>query len=238
MPTCCQYPRDPRDHRAMSNVLTIERLTRRYRSGTEELTVLNEVSFSLAAGEAVAVVGPSGSGKSTLLGLVAGLDQPSAGRVLFEGRDLATLREGELAAFRGRRMGFLFQQYRLLAALTAEENVRTPLELAGVSGSRERARAWLTTVGLAARLTHLPAQLSGGEQQRVALARALAPGPALLFADEPTGNLDSATGAAITKLIFSAVRDQQVACLFVTHDRELAQRADRIIELKDGRIVA
>ncbi len=222
----------------MTHLLTIERLTRRYRSGATDLTVLDDVSFSLAAGEAVAVVGPSGSGKSTLLGLVAGLDQPSSGRVLVEGRDLAQLSEGDMAAFRGRRMGFLFQQYRLFAALTAEENVRTPLELAGAREARTRARTWLDKVGLGARATHLPAQLSGGEQQRVALARAMAPGPALLFADEPTGNLDSATGAAITDLIFAAVREQQVACVFVTHDRELAKRADRIIELKDGRIVS
>lgn len=221
----------------MTDLLTIDRLTRRYRSGADELTVLDDVSFTLAAGEAVAVVGPSGSGKSTLLGLVAGLDQPSGGRVLIEGRDLAQLSEAEMAAFRGRRMGFLFQQYRLLAALTAEENVRTPLELAGARDAKARARAWLAQVGLAARTAHLPAQLSGGEQQRVALARALAPGPALLFADEPTGNLDSATGGAITDLIFAAVREQRVACLYVTHDRELAKRADRIIELKDGRIV-
>lgn len=218
-------------------ILAIDHLTRTYLSAGRHLTVLEDISCSVRAGEAVAVVGPSGSGKSTLLGLVAGLDRPTAGTVTVEGRDLATLGEAELAAFRGRRMGFLFQQYRLLAALTAEENVRTPLELAGSRDAGARARRWLERVGLADRGHHLPSQLSGGEQQRVALARALVAGPALLFADEPTGNLDSATGAAIAELIFSAVREQGVTCLYVTHDRALAQRADRIIALKDGRIV-
>lgn len=217
-------------------ILDIRNLTRSYRSGGRELTVLDGVSFSVAQGEAVAVIGPSGSGKSTLLGLVAGLDRPTAGSVHVEGRDLAALTEAELASFRGRRMGFLFQQYRLLPALTAEENVRTPLELASAPDAQERARAWLDRVGLGARGHHLPAQLSGGEQQRVALARALAPGPALLFADEPTGNLDSATGTAIADLIFGAVREHGVTCLYVTHDKALAARADRIIALADGRV--
>ena len=218
-------------------ILDIRNLTRSYRSGGRDLTVLDGVTFSVAPGEAVAVVGPSGSGKSTLLGLVAGLDRPTAGSVLVEGRDLAALKEAELASFRGRRMGFLFQQYRLLPALTAEENVRTPLELAGAKDARERARTWLERVGLGARGHHLQAQLSGGEQQRVALARALAPGPALLFADEPTGNLDSATGTAIADLIFGAVREHGVTCLYVTHDKALAARADRVIALADGRVV-
>jgi putative ABC transport system ATP-binding protein len=221
----------------MSALLSIDGLSRTYRSGSSELTVLHEVSFSLAAGEAVAVVGPSGSGKSTLLGLVAGLDQPTAGTVAVAGRNLATFSEAELAAFRGRTMGFLFQSYRLLPALTAAENVRVPLELAGIREAPARARAWLERVGLGARGHHLPAQLSGGEQQRVGLARALVTAPALLFADEPTGNLDSATGSVIAELIFSAVREQGVTCLYVTHDRALAQRADRIIELADGRVI-
>lgn len=221
----------------MTAILSIAHLTQTYRSAGRELTVLNDVSFSLAPGEAVAVVGPSGSGKSTLLGLVAGLDRPSQGTVTVEGRDLAQFSEAELAAFRGRRMGFLFQHYRLLPALTAEENVRTPLELAGVRDAAAKARTWLGRVGLAGRGHHLPSQLSGGEQQRVGLARALVADPALLFADEPTGNLDSATGTAIADLVFAAVREHGVTCLYVTHDRALAQRADRIIELKDGRIV-
>ena len=221
----------------MSDLLVIAGLTKTYRSGGTELTVLHDIDLTVRAGEAVAVVGPSGSGKSTLLGLVAGLDQPTRGSVSVEGRDLSSLDEAALAAFRGRRMGFLFQHYRLLSALTAEENVRTPLELAGVRDAAVRARACLDLVGLANRGHHLPAQLSGGEQQRVGLARALVAQPALLFADEPTGNLDSATGTAIADLIFKAVREQGVTCLYVTHDRALAQRADRIIELQDGRMI-
>ncbi len=223
--------------KTMSDILVIEGLSRTYRSGGSDLTVLSQVGFRLRAGEAVAVVGPSGSGKSTLLGLVAGLDQPTAGTVSVAGRDLATFNEAELAAFRGRTIGFLFQSYRLLPALTALENIRITLELAGVFNSAQRAQTWLERVGLTGRGHHLPAQLSGGEQQRVGLARALVSEPALLFADEPTGNLDRATGAAIADLIFAAVREQGVTCLYVTHDRALAQRADRIIELADGRLV-
>lgn len=222
----------------MSDQLVISGLTKTYYSGGSELTVLQDINLTVRAGEAVAVVGPSGSGKSTLLGLVAGLDQPTRGMVSVEGRDLASLDEGALAAFRGRRMGFLFQHYRLLSALTAEENVRMPLELAGVQDAAKRARACLELVGLTHRGHHLPTQLSGGEQQRVGLARALVAQPALLFADEPTGNLDSATGTAIADLIFASVREQGVTCLYVTHDRALAQRADRIIELKDGRMIS
>ena len=221
----------------MSDLLVIAGLTKTYRSGGTELTVLHDINLTVRAGEAVAVVGPSGSGKSTLLGLVAGLDKPTRGSVTVEGRDLASLDEAALAAFRGRRMGFLFQHYRLLSALTAEENVRTPLELSGVRDAAVRARACLDLVGLANRGHHLPAQLSGGEQQRVGLARALVSQPALLFADEPTGNLDGATGTAIADLIFKVVREQGVTCLYVTHDRALAQRADRIIELQDGRMI-
>ena len=221
-------------------MLTIDRLTRSYpgaKAGDPDLTVLDQVSFTLQSGEAVAVVGPSGSGKSTLLGLVAGLDVPTQGRVLVDGQDLAQLKPGALASFRGTRMGFLFQSYRLLPTLTAEENVRIPLDLAGRADAQERAREWLERVGLGKRLHHLPAQMSGGEQQRVALARALAPGPSLLFADEPTGNLDSTTGQAITDLIFAQVRAHQVTCLYVTHDAALAARADRILRLRDGRLV-
>ena len=220
-----------------TRMLDVVALTRRYRSGSSELTVLDGISFQVATGEAVAVVGPSGSGKSTLLGLIAGLDAPTSGRVLVEGRDLASLNEADMARFRGQRLGFLFQQYRLLPALTAFENVLTPLALAGATDAETRAKTWLDRVGLGSRLHHLPAQLSGGEQQRVALARALAPSPALLFADEPTGNLDSATGTQIADLIFAAVREQGVTCLYVTHDPQLATRADRIIRLADGKIV-
>ena len=221
----------------MGDVLAIAGLGKRYPSGDGELTVLDGVTFSVAAGECVAVVGPSGSGKSTLLGLVAGLDAPSSGRVLVEGRDLAALGDRELSALRGRRMGFVFQSYRLLPALTAEENVRVPLDLAGVRGARATARDLLAEVGLGARLGHLPAQLSGGEQQRVALARALAPAPALLFADEPTGNLDTATGDAMAELLFRLVRARGATCIYVTHEQRLAARAGRVIALRDGRVV-
>lgn len=219
-------------------VLQVDGVVRRYRSGADQLTVLNEVSFSLAAGERVAVVGPSGSGKSTLLGLMAGLDAPDAGRVVVEGHDLAQLSPTALARLRGQRMGFVFQSYRLLPTLTALENIAVPLELAGRRDGPALARQWLERVGLAARADHLPSRLSGGEQQRIAIARALAPAPALVFADEPTGNLDSRTGAAMADLLFGLVGDQGATLVLVTHDQALAARAGRRIELSDGRLVA
>ncbi len=222
----------------MNAVLTLEGVTRRYRSGGGVLTVLSEINFSVAAGERVAVVGPSGSGKSTLLGLMAGLDAPDDGRVLVEGRDLSGLSPSELARVRGQRMGFVFQSYRLLPTLTALENVAVPLELAGRADANECARTWLARVGLAERADHLPGKLSGGEQQRVALARALAPTPALVFADEPTGNLDRRTGAAMTELLFGLVGESGATLVLVTHDLALAARAGRRIELSDGRIIA
>lgn len=222
----------------MSAVLTLEGVTRRYRTGGGLLTVLSDISFRIAAGERVAVVGPSGSGKSTLLGLMAGLDAPDEGRVLVEGRDLSGLSPSELARVRGQRMGFVFQSYRLLPTLTALENVAVPLELAGRADAHECARTWLARVGLAERADHLPGKLSGGEQQRVALARALAPTPALVFADEPTGNLDRRTGTAMTELLFGLVGESGATLVLVTHDLDLAARAGRRIELSDGRIVA
>ena len=219
-------------------VLLLDGVGRRYRTGSGHLTVLDGISFSVAAGERLAVVGPSGSGKSTLLGLMAGLDAPDAGRVVVEGRDLAGLSPSALARLRGQRMGFVFQSYRLLPTLTALENIAVPLDLAGRADADATARAWLARVGLAERADHLPAKLSGGEQQRVALARALAPGPALVFADEPTGNLDSRTGAAMTELLFGLVAESGATLVLVTHDLALAGRAGRRIELSDGRIVA
>lgn len=219
-------------------VLLLDGVGRHYRTGTGHLTVLDGISFSVAAGERLAVVGPSGSGKSTLLGLMAGLDAPDAGRVVVEGRDLAGLSPSALARLRGQRMGFVFQSYRLLPTLTALENIAVPLDLAGRADADATARAWLARVGLAERADHLPAKLSGGEQQRVALARALAPGPALVFADEPTGNLDSRTGAAMTDLLFGLVAESGATLVLVTHDLALAARAGRRIELSDGRIVA
>jgi putative ABC transport system ATP-binding protein len=218
-------------------VLAVAGLTKRYATAAGGLTVLDGVSFSVARGESVAVMGPSGSGKSTLLGLIAGLDSPSSGSIAIEGRDLGAMGDGELTAFRGRRMGFVFQSYRLLPTLSAEENVRVPLELAGAGDARATARRWLERVGLGGRGDHLPARLSGGEQQRVALARALAPQPALLFADEPTGNLDSRTGAEMADLLFALVRDLGSTLVVVTHEEQLAARAARIIELRDGRVV-
>ncbi len=220
----------------MSATLEVRGLGKRYGAGAGALTVLDAVSFAVAAGESVAVMGPSGSGKSTLLGLLAGLDAPSTGSVLVEGRDLAAMGASELAAFRGQRMGFVFQSFRLLPGLSAEENVRVPLELAGVADAPAIAAGWLERVGLGARGRHRPGQLSGGEQQRVALARALAPRPGLIFADEPTGNLDSRTGAAMADLLFSGVAELGATLVVVTHDRALAGRAGRIIALRDGRM--
>jgi putative ABC transport system ATP-binding protein len=217
-------------------VLAVEDLGKSYRTSAGALTVLEAVSFTVARGECVAVTGPSGSGKSTLLGLIAGLDSPSSGRILVEGQDLAAMGESALALFRGRRMGFIFQSYRLLPTLTAEENVRVPLELARHGDAAGTARRWLERVGLGGRASHLPARLSGGEQQRVALARALAPQPALIFADEPTGNLDSRTGDEMTELLFTAVREQGATLLLVTHEEQLAARAGRVLVMRDGRL--
>jgi putative ABC transport system ATP-binding protein len=220
-----------------ATVLSLTGVSKRYPVADGELTVLNGVTFAIGAGETVAVVGPSGSGKSTLLGLVAGLDRPSAGSISVESRDLGTMDPGALAAFRGARMGFVFQSYRLLPTLSALENVAVPLELAGRGDATAVARHWLERVGLGARAGHLPGRLSGGEQQRVALARALAPSPALLFADEPTGNLDSRTGAAMADLLFGLVREHAATLVLVTHDPALAARAGRTITLSDGRVV-
>jgi len=218
-------------------VLRVSALSKQYQVADTAITVLDQVSFSVERGESVAITGPSGSGKSTLLGLIAGLDRPSAGRVEVEGRDLATLSAAELAAFRGRRMGFIFQSYRLLPTLTAEENVRVPLELAGVGDAQAIAHQWLERVGLGSRTGHLPSRLSGGEQQRVALARALAPSPALIFADEPTGNLDSHNGSHMADLLFDLVADHAATLVLVTHEASLAARAARSIVMRDGRIV-
>lgn len=219
-------------------VLETDNLSKSFINGREPLTVLDRVSLRIRKGERVAITGPSGSGKSTLLGLLAGLDAPSEGRILVEGKDLRQMNEEELAAFRGRRMGFMFQSYRLLPTLTAEENVQVPLELMGDPLAAPRAREWLVRVGLGNRLRHLPAQLSGGEQQRVALARALAPQPALLLADEPTGNLDSVTSREMMGLIFSLIKEHETTLVLVTHESWLAKQMERIISLKDGRVIS
>jgi putative ABC transport system ATP-binding protein len=208
----------------------------RLTSGGRTVTVLDGVSLDVKRGECVAVTGPSGSGKSTLLGLVAGLDAPSAGSVVVDGVDLTHLDEDALARFRRDRIGFVFQSYHLIPTLTAAENVAIPLELADVADARPRALALLEEVGLAARGHHYPVQLSGGEQQRVALARALARGPGLVLADEPTGNLDTATGRQIIDLLFGLNRERGSTLVLVTHDAALAGLADRRILLRDGRI--
>jgi putative ABC transport system ATP-binding protein len=216
--------------------LELLQVTKRLRSGERELVVVDAVDLAVAPGEFLAILGPSGSGKSTLLGLAAGLDRPSAGEVRIDGRPIQDLSEGELARLRRGRVGFVFQSFQLLANLTALENVLLPLELAGTSAPLERARRMLAEVGLAEREHHYPAQLSGGEQQRVALARAFATGPDLLLADEPTGNLDGATGARVLELLARLRREHGTTMLLVTHDPEVAARADRRIHLRDGRI--
>ena len=200
------------------------------------LTILDDVSFHIAAGEAVAIVGASGSGKSTLLGLLAGLDSPSGGSVRIRGQDLFSLDEDGRAALRGACVGFVFQSFQLLPALTALENVMLPLELAGRRDARQEAESWLGRVGLSGRLGHYPRQLSGGEQQRVAVARAFAPRPALVLADEPTGNLDVATGEAVIELMFSLNAESGTTLVLVTHDNALAARCSRTLRLAAGRL--
>ena len=205
-------------------------------TGPGTLTILDNVSFDIEPGQAVAIVGASGSGKTTLLGLLAGLDLPSSGQVLVDGVDLARLDEDGRAALRRRMVGFVFQSFQLLPALTALENVMLPMELAGSTVAREAATALLVRVGLEARLHHYPRQLSGGEQQRVAIARAFAGPPRLLFADEPTGNLDSATGEEIVNLMFDLNREHRTTLLLVTHDEKIAARCTRRLSLAAGKL--
>ena len=218
-------------------MLRCDALTKTYRSGGRELTVLNDISFAVEPGGVVAVVGPSGSGKTTLLGLLAGLDRPTSGTVHLDGADLTTLDGDALARLRGGKVGFVFQSFQLIPTLTARENVQVPLELRGEAAA-DRATELLERVGLADRADHYPAQLSGGEQQRVALARAFSTRPKVLFADEPTGNLDARTGAGIIDLMTELNRDLGTTLVLVTHDLDLASRARRTIRLADGRIVA
>ena len=207
-------------------------------SGNAPLQILQDIAFEVGAGEALAIVGASGSGKSTLLGLLAGLDLPSSGSVRIGGQDIFALDEDARAELRGDKVGFVFQSFQLLPALTALENVMLPLELANAERVRERSVALLERVGLGSRLTHYPRQLSGGEQQRVALARAFAPEPQLLLADEPTGNLDAATGASIIDLMFEMNAEQGTTLVLVTHDEALAARCSRRIRLAAGRMMA
>jgi putative ABC transport system ATP-binding protein len=219
-------------------VIEVEGVDLTLGEGAARVHVLKTVSLSVAQGETVALLGPSGSGKSTLLMTLAGLERPDAGSVRIDGRDLGALSEDELARFRGENIGIVFQSFQLIPTMTALENVAIPLELAGKSDALARAEAELAAVGLAERLSHYPAQLSGGEQQRVALARALAPDPLILAADEPTGNLDSETGAAVIELIFAQQRRRGATLVLVTHDPALAARCNRRVLLRSGRIEA
>lgn len=220
----------------MTSAVVARQVSKQVISGGEPLTILADVSLDIAAGESVAVVGASGSGKTTLLSLLAGLDLASAGDILLDGQSLQSLDEDERAQLRAGRVGFVFQSFQLLPGFTALENVMLPAELAGLSDPAARARASLERVGLGARVQHYPYQLSGGEQQRVALARAFVAEPRILFADEPTGNLDTTTGARIVELMFELNRDRQTTLVLVTHDQVLARRCGRVLTLQSGRL--
>src|ERR1700759_1749055 len=213
-------------------------LSKEYRKSKNSLAVLRDVSFSVEQGAFVAIVGPSGSGKTTLLGLLAGLDAPTRGQVILDGADLTAMDEDQRAQLRGQKVGFVFQSFQLISTLTALENVQVPLELRGERGAGDRARDLLRRVGLGDRLDHFPPHLPGGEQQRVAIARAFANEPRILFADEPTGNLDSETGQRIVQLLEDLNRESKTTIILVTHDLTLASRAQRIIRLSDGRVVS
>jgi putative ABC transport system ATP-binding protein len=219
-------------------MLEVQNLTKTLTSGSHEVEILRGIDLRIEDREVLAIEGPSGSGKSTLLGLMAGFDFPTGGSIRIDGEEIAQMDEDALALLRGRKLGFVFQSYNLIPTLTAEENVMLPIELRGESPEAlPRARSLLEAVGLADRFSHYPAQLSGGEQQRVALARAFAGRPSILFADEPTGNLDSATGKVVLDLLLDLNRREGATLVLVTHDPELSQVADRIVRLRDGRIV-
>ncbi len=222
----------------METILNLHEVSKVYRSGSRQLTVLDKVSFSVEAGSTMSIIGPSGSGKTTLLGLCAGLDRASSGSVSLQNTHLENLNEDQLAAVRNKYVGFIFQNFQLMPTLTAVENVMVPLELRGEKKVRARAMDLLDKVGLADRSHHYPAQLSGGEQQRVSIARAFSNKPLILFADEPTGNLDAETGAIIERLIFDLNTEAGTTLILVTHDAELAGKTQRIIQLKGGQVVA
>jgi putative ABC transport system ATP-binding protein len=202
--------------------------------GVSQVHILKGITLSIARGDAVGLVGPSGSGKSTLLMAMAGLERPDSGRITIDGQDLGALNEDGLARFRGRRIGIVFQSFHLIPTMTALENVAVPLELGGASNAFDRAKAELDAVGLGHRLSHYPGQLSGGEQQRVALARALAPDPAIVVADEPTGNLDEGTGGQIVELLFKLKRERGATLVLVTHDLNLARKCDHMVRIRSG----
>jgi len=219
-----------------ASALAAEQLTKSYASGERTLTVLDRVSFTIEHGTTCSIVGPSGSGKTTLLGLCAGLDRASSGSVQLDGVALETLDEDQRARLRNERVGFVFQNFQLVPTLSALENAMVPLELRGRKDARDRAAHWLKRVGLGSRFDHYPTQLSGGEQQRVALARAFVNSPRVLFADEPTGNLDGDTSNQVQELLFSLNREESTTLILVTHDLELAQRTQRIIRLRNGAV--
>ncbi|SDW31584.1 ABC transporter ATP-binding protein [Nitrosomonas oligotropha] len=225
------------DNRINQPILWTQALTKQVNTGDQQLTILQDIELQVNPGEAVAIIGASGSGKSTLLGLLAGLDLPTSGKVHLDTVDIFSLDEDSRAALRGRVLGFVFQSFQLLPALTAIENVMLPLELAATGNAETTARRLLERVGLGQRLHHYPKQLSGGEQQRVAIARAFATDPKLLLADEPTGNLDSATGVQIIDLMFELNREHGTTLVLVTHDEALSRRCARQIRLADGRLV-
>lgn len=224
------------DRNNTATSLCVRELTKTVETGGQALTILKGVNLEIKAGDAIAIVGASGSGKSTLLGLMAGLDQPTSGDVILLGESLAQLNEDQRAAVRARGVSFVFQNFHLLPGLTALENVMLPLEIRSVSAARQEAKKLLAEVGLAQREHHYPSQLSGGEQQRVAIARAFAGAPEILFADEPTGNLDRKTGQQIEDLLFTLNRDSGTTLVLVTHDPKLAARCHRRVDMKDGEL--
>ena len=221
----------------MASILKVESLSKTYPSGNKSIKVLDNINFEVSHGESIAIVGPSGSGKTTLLGLCAGLDRATDGKITLNDTILNQLGEDELARVRNQYIGFIFQNFQLIPTLTALENVMVPLELRGEKNVQRLSADLLERVGLGDRLDHYPSQLSGGEQQRVAIARAFSNRPKILFADEPTGNLDDETGTHIEELLFDINKEQQTTLIIVTHDSELAKKTDKIISLKGGKII-
>ena len=220
-----------------SYALEISDLSKVYKSGSREIPVLSDIAFKVKEGDAVSIVGPSGSGKTTLLGLCAGLDRPTSGSITLNHILLDKLTEDQLAQIRNQHIGFIFQNFQLIQTLSALENVMIPLELRGIKNARNKAEELLKRVGLGERVTHYPSQLSGGEQQRVAIARAFSNEPKILFADEPTGNLDEETGQSVERLLFEINKEQGTTLILVTHDLELAEKTNQIIQLKGGKII-
>jgi putative ABC transport system ATP-binding protein len=223
--------------KSMTKILKINGLEKTYKSGQKQLTVLKDISFDVEAGQTFSIVGPSGSGKTTLLGLCAGLDEPNSGTVELCGFDLKSLDEDERAQLRNKEVGFIFQNFQLLPTLTALENVGVPLELQGAKDAKSKIKVLLEKVGLGDRMHHYPSQLSGGEQQRVALARAFSNTPSILFADEPTGNLDEETGEKVVQLLFDLNKEAGTTLVIISHDLDLANRTQQILRLKGGQIL-